>query len=84
VSIESQLTAQSVIRTFLTDQLGRADIAVDDELFPSGFLNSLLAMQLIALLEKSFAIRIEDEDLDIANFSSIACMTNLVNRKRAS
>ena len=44
-------------------------------------MNSLLAMQLVAFVEKEFAIRVEDEDLDLDNFRSIEAISNLVAKK---
>jgi methoxymalonate biosynthesis acyl carrier protein len=81
--LEAQESVEQTIRAFLAPQLGRPDIAADEDLFLGGFVNSLLAMQLIVMLEKSFAIRIDDDDLDITNFSSIARMVDFVERKNA-
>jgi len=61
---------------FLTSHLGD-----DDDIFASGFVNSLFAMQLIAWIEKQFSIDITDEDLDIANFKSVNAIVGFVSQK---
>jgi methoxymalonate biosynthesis acyl carrier protein len=54
-----------------------------DNIFQSGLVNSLFAVQLIAFLEKQFAIRITNEDMNIANFSSVDRMVALVESKKS-
>jgi phosphopantetheine binding protein len=43
--------------------------------------NSLLAMQLVAFVEKEFGLAVEDEDLDLDNFRSIRAIADFVARK---
>jgi acyl carrier protein len=40
-------------------------------------------MQLVAFVEKEFAIKVEDEDLDLDNFRSIGAISRLVAKKHA-
>jgi len=54
-----------------------------DNIFQSGLVSSLFAVQLIAFLEKQFGIRIANEDMNIANFSSIDRMVAFVEAKQA-
>ncbi|HET6936377.1 MAG TPA: acyl carrier protein, partial [Candidatus Angelobacter sp.] len=53
----------------------------DDDIFALGFVNSLVALQLVNFLQKEFSITIEDEDLDLDNFRTINNMTALLERK---
>ncbi|MBM2620370.1 acyl carrier protein [Actinoplanes sp. LDG1-06] len=54
-----------------------------ERLISSGLLDSLAAVALIAFLQKRFAIEVLDEDLDLANFDSVAQVVAFVARKRA-
>jgi acyl carrier protein len=54
-----------------------------DDLFAGGVIDSMMAVELVAFLEKAFAITIEDEDLELANFRSVEGMAGLVERKRS-
>jgi len=56
-------------------------ITADDNLFASGLLNSLFAMQLVLFVEKEFGIKVENQDLDLKNFNSINAVTGFVQRK---
>jgi methoxymalonate biosynthesis acyl carrier protein len=72
------------IKTFLSRFFRQHDLQPDEDIFALGFVNSLLAMQLVNFVEKEFAVTIDDEDLDLANFRSLRSMDALVERKRAA
>jgi methoxymalonate biosynthesis acyl carrier protein len=69
------------IRAFLSRFFQTVELKEEDDIFALGFVNSLFAMQLITWVEKEFSIRIEDEDLEVTNFSTIAAIANLIARK---
>jgi acyl carrier protein len=54
----------------------------DEDIFASGFVNSMFAMQLVLFVETEFGITVENEDLEIDNFRSISAMAALVGRKQ--
>lgn len=56
----------------------------DDLLFESGLIDSLGALTLIAQLERSFDIRIEDEELFPENFATLNRIAGYVARKVAA
>ena len=70
-------------KEFLSRYFKNHDLKPDEDIFALGFVNSLLAMQLVAFVEKEFGIRVEDEDLDLDNFRTIQAISNLVARKQA-
>ena len=53
----------------------------DEDIFASGLVDSLFAMQLVLFVEGEFSIRIEREDLDLKNFRTIDALARLVDRK---
>jgi len=72
---------QSKIKEFLSRFFKNHDLQPEEDIFALGFVNSLLAMQLVAFVEKEFGIQVEDEDLDLDNFRSIHAISRLVERK---
>jgi acyl carrier protein len=77
-------TTQSRIRSFLSRYCRNRDLQDDDNIFALGFVSSVVAMQLVLFVEKEFSVKIENEDLDLKNFSSIAAISGLVARKKAA
>jgi len=59
------------IREYILEAINIPDLGDDEDLFVSGIVNSLFAVQLISFLENSFKIEVNSEDLEIENFKSI-------------
>ncbi len=74
---------QLKIKDFLSRFFKSHDLQLDEDIFSLGFVSSLLAMQLVAFVEKEFDIQVEDADLDLDNFRSIRAISSLVARKSA-
>lgn len=74
---------KDAVRGFILRSINLAQLADDDDLFDSGIVNSLFAVQLTTFIEKHFAIEVEMDDLDMANFKSLNAMTAFVLRKRS-
>jgi len=72
------------IREFLLRYIHNHDLQDDEDIFASGFVNSLFALQLVLFVESGFAIKIENEDLKIENFRTINALAYLIERKTAS
>jgi methoxymalonate biosynthesis acyl carrier protein len=60
----------------------KRELRFEDDIFKSGFVNSLFAMQLVMFVEKEFNVKVENADLDLNNFRSISNITNFVERKK--
>ena len=72
------------IKEFLSRFFRNHDLADDEDIFSLGFVNSLLAMQLVTFVEKEFNVIIDNDDLDLDNFRSINAIADLIQRKRKS
>jgi methoxymalonate biosynthesis acyl carrier protein len=72
------------IRAFLSRYIRADGLTDEDDIFALGFVNSLFALQLVMWVEKEFAIKVEDEDLDLSNFNSISNIAGFVGRKVAA
>jgi methoxymalonate biosynthesis acyl carrier protein len=73
---------KSKVKEFLSRYFKSHDLQPEEDIFALGFVNSLLAMQLVAFVEKEFGIAVEDADLDLDNFRSIRAISDLVARKQ--
>lgn len=71
----------SQVREFLGQVISDTDIDPDHNLFTSGLVNSLFAMQLVLFVEKEFGIQVANEDLDFENFKSLNAIVGFVENK---
>ena len=81
--VAEQSEIKQTVRDFISSSINLAGVNDDANLFESGIVNSLFAVQLMTFIEKTFAIEVGPEDLDIANFKSLNAMTAFVCRKLA-
>lgn len=72
------------IKSFLSRYFRNRELTDDEDIFALGFVNSLLAMQLVSFIEKEFEITVEDDDLDLDNFRTIDKMDQLIASKHPS
>lgn len=72
---------KEAVRQFIFSSIRLPDLGDDDNLFESGIVNSLFAVQLMTFVEKTFGIEVESDDLDIENFKSLNATTDFVVRK---
>ncbi|HET7597175.1 MAG TPA: phosphopantetheine-binding protein [Burkholderiales bacterium] len=71
------------MRRFILSAAGLPSLADDDDLFDSGIVNSLFAVQLMTFIEKEFSIEVGTEDLDIRNFRSLNATAAFILNKSA-
>jgi len=69
------------VRTFIGKFVKTSKYDDNTNLFATGLINSLFAMQLVMFVEKEFKIKVENQDLNIDNFNSINAVTYLIERK---
>ena len=72
---------RQAVRQFIFSAIRLPHLGDDDNLFESGIVNSLFAVQLMTFVEKTFGIEVEADDLDIENFKSLNATTGFVVRK---
>jgi methoxymalonate biosynthesis acyl carrier protein len=74
---------QDAIRDQLLAFLSRhtkRPVTADLDLFASGLVSSLFALQLVVHLEGTFGVTVEGPDLTLANFRTVDAMCALVRR----
>jgi len=72
---------KETVRDFILRSINVSDLKDDENLFESGIVNSLFAVQLMTFIEKTFVIEVGTEDLDIENFKSLNAMAEFVLQK---
>jgi methoxymalonate biosynthesis acyl carrier protein len=71
----------ATLLSFLTERL-KTEVALDLDLFKSGLVSSMFAMELVVHLEASYDIAIIGRELKFDNFRTVQAMTSLVLRLR--
>lgn len=77
------MTVIERIRQYVTGKVA-VPIEDDSDIFELGLVDSLFGLQLVSFVEQEFAISVDGDDLDIANFCSIAALSEFVTAKRAA
>jgi methoxymalonate biosynthesis acyl carrier protein len=62
---------RETVRGFISSSIDIARFDDDDNLFELGIVNSLFAVQLMTFIEKTYALEVGMDDLDIENFKSV-------------
>jgi acyl carrier protein len=80
------VNVETTVRGFLTRELGKdvEQIGNDESLLESGTIDSVGVMQLVAFLEKTYAITVEDDDLMPDNFDTITAIASFIERRQGS
>jgi methoxymalonate biosynthesis acyl carrier protein len=81
-SASGQLSTAAIeqrLREFLKERT-QTEWEPDQDLFASGVVSSLFAMELVVFVEKAFDVVVEREDLALDNFRTVGAMTDLVLR----
>ena len=68
------------IRTFLMTYIKCDDFMDDDDFFQKGYVNSLMAIELVLFVESEFSIKIGNQDLSMDNFKSVNAIAQLINK----
>lgn len=72
---------KAAIRAFIQASINLDGLGNDENLFETGIVNSLFAVQLMTFIERRFDIEVSSDDLDIANFKSIDATAAFVAKK---
>lgn len=73
---------QEIIRNYILENIHVPSLDDDFDIFEAGIVNSLFAIELMTFLEKSFAVKVTMDDLDMQNFKSVNAASQFVQRKK--
>jgi acyl carrier protein len=82
MNTETAQSTKETIKNFILDSINIPELDDDDNLFESGIVNSLFAVQLMTFLEKAFNIEVTMDDLSMDNFESINATSSFVQKKQ--
>ena len=71
------------IIAFLSKFVDVSQLKDEDNIFDTGLVNSLFAVNLVSFIESEFDISIENSELDLDNFKDIHSITSLIERKQS-
>jgi acyl carrier protein len=74
---------KQVVRSFINNAINIDGLDDDEDLFESGIVNSLFAVQLTTFVEKQFGIEVGMDDLEVDNFKSVSATAAFIARKSA-
>ena len=80
------MNIEQQVRRFIMDNMKSelpADLTADYRLIDNGVLDSMAMFEVIAFIEESYGIQIDDEDLEADNFETTQAIAGLVSRKSA-
>jgi methoxymalonate biosynthesis acyl carrier protein len=86
VSTTEQVRTPEAIRSNLTEfveKQTKQPVTTELDLFGSGLVSSLFALQLVVHVETAFGVAVQGPDLKLDNFRTIDSITELVQRLRA-
>ncbi|MBF6542266.1 acyl carrier protein [Nocardia brasiliensis] len=72
--------ARSELREFVAKRFPAGELTDDRDIFESGFVNSLFAMELVMFIEQQLGERIPNDELMLDNFRTVDRMLALVGR----
>jgi methoxymalonate biosynthesis acyl carrier protein len=78
---DTQLT-QDIIKNYILENVNLPELDNDFDIFETGIVNSLFAIELMTFLEKEFTIKVTMDDLDMENFKSVNATTQFVQMKQ--
>ncbi|MER5206203.1 acyl carrier protein [Streptomyces sp. NPDC002825] len=86
-TVDSGEIAEQSVRAALTDFLEVRTRNVWEpttDLFETGAVSSLFAMELVVHVEQTFGVTVEGEDLNMENFRTVEAMVAMVTRLKAA
>ncbi|CAK0755845.1 methoxymalonate biosynthesis acyl carrier protein [Gammaproteobacteria bacterium] len=78
----SIIAIENAVRDFLGKFISDQDVDGEQDLFASGMVNSLFAMQLVLFVEKQYGITVANEDLNYENFKSVNAIVAFIQSKK--
>jgi methoxymalonate biosynthesis acyl carrier protein len=85
-SIEQSTTPEAIRSGLLgfIERQSKSPVTADLDLFGSGLVSSLFALELVVHVEKAFGVTVGSHDLELDNFRTVDAITALVLRLRGN
>ena len=77
-------SVKPLIHAFVDRFFGETTLEDDQDMFETGYVNSMFALQLVQFVEGKFGITVDSDDLELDNFRTVSAIAEFVERKKAS
>lgn len=77
-------SVKPVIHAFVDRFFGDSTLEDDQDMFETGYVNSMFALQLVQFVEGEFGITVDSDDLELDNFRTVSSIARFVEGKKAS
>ncbi|MFF8290550.1 acyl carrier protein [Streptomyces sp. NPDC016309] len=74
----------TTVRAFIGEHVRDTELVDDHDIFATGSVSSLFAVQLVMWVERTFGITVHPSDLDIENFRTVDHVVRFVESRRAA
>jgi acyl carrier protein len=81
------MNTQAVLAEYIEKELAKgrkSKIGYEDDLLSEGIIDSLGILQLVAFIEDTFGIHIDDEDVVLENFMSVSALSSFLESKKVA
>lgn len=72
------------VRSFISEHVRDTELTDDHDIFATGSVSSLFAVQLVMWVERTFGITVQPTDLDIENFRTVNDVVRFVESRQAA
>ncbi len=79
--MDVQSTIKQYIVTEIMHELDQNALDNEATLIEGGIIDSMSLIELVHFMEKTFGVRITEEELDIDNFKTVNALTDFINNK---
>ncbi|MCP5046297.1 MAG: acyl carrier protein [bacterium] len=84
MTAEDSTVPRDIIRNYIMENVNMSELDNDLDIFETGVVNSLFAIELMTFLEKAFSIKVTMDDLDMDNFKTVNATSDFVQRKQGA
>jgi acyl carrier protein len=77
-------SVKPAIHGFVDRFFGDMALGDDQDMFATGYVNSMFALQLVQFVEGEFGITVGSDDLELDNFRTVSSIAEFVERKKAA
>jgi methoxymalonate biosynthesis acyl carrier protein len=74
---------REMVRRFVMEHTNQSDLDDGVDLFAVGLVSSLFAVQIVMWLERTFGVPVTEDDLELANFTSVDAIVGFIESKRS-
>ena len=83
IRTDADPSSETIVLVLLDVEFGATGIDVDTDLLERGHLDSLAVLDLVIVVEETFGIELNDDDVVPEHFRSVRDLAGLIDRRRS-